>query len=220
MKLFRLMTRFRIAAALFLVLASATSSRADDFAQKIRDISPDGQFAMLVSYDEELNQEFMGSDDKGDPDKIAPEAMKQVDIVALPSKKIVMNLLSVEALDGNTNIALIWSPDSKWFALYFGHTRTGDTEVYRRSGDEFILALQTDDAQIHSEKGLKDAVVKNEYVRPIRWTKPGVLVLRHHMIFRGDKGDAAFELTAGVDPKSGKFLILARKRIRSKTENN
>lgn len=219
MKLFRLMTRYPIAAALFLVLASATSIRADDFAQKIRDISPDGQFAMLLSYDEELNKEFMGSD-MDTPDKIAPEAMKQVDIVALPSKKIVTTLRDGEALDGNTNIALIWSSDSKWFAFYSGHTRTGDTEVYRRSGDEFVLALQTDDRQIHSEKGLEGAVVKNEYVRPVRWTKPGILILRHHMIFRGDKGDAAFELTAGVDPKSGKFLILARKRIRSKTENN
>lgn len=219
MKLFRLMTRFPITAALFLVLASATSIRADDFAQKIRDVSPDGQFAMLLSYDEELNKEFMGSD-MDTPDKIAPEAMKQVDIVALPSKKIVTNLRAVEALDGNTNIALIWSPDSKWFAFYSGHTRTGDTDVYHRSGDEFVLALQTDDRQIHSEKGLEGAVVKNEYVRPIRWTKPGILILRHHMIFRGDKGDAAFELTAGVDPKSGKFQILARKKIRSKTTRN
>jgi len=219
MKLFRLMTRYPIAAALFLVLAPATPSRADDFAQRIRHISPDGQFAMLVSYDEELNKEFVGSE-MDTPDKIAPEAMKQVDLVALPSKKIVTNLRDVEALDGNTNIALIWSPDSKWFAFYSGHTRTGDTEVYRRSGSEFVLALQTDDAQLKSEKGLKGAVVKNDYVRPIRWTKPGILILRHHMIFRGDKGDATFELTAGVDPKSDKFLILARKRIRSKTENN
>jgi hypothetical protein len=218
-KLFSLMTRFPIVAVLFLVLASATSIRAEDFAQKIRDISPDGQFAMLLSYDEELNKEFMGSD-MDTPDRIAPEAMKQVDIVTLPWKKIVTTLRDVQALDGNTNIALIWSPDSKWFAFYSGQTRTGDTEVYRRSGDEFVLALQTDDAQLKSEKGLKGAVVKNDYVRPIRWTKPGVLLLKHHMIFRGDKGDATFELTAGVDPKSGKFLILAKKRMHSKTESN
>jgi hypothetical protein len=212
MKLFRLLARVPITAALFL-LASPTSIRADDFAQKIRDISPDGQFAMLLSYDEELNKESMGSE-KGNPDKIIPEAMKQIDLVALPAKKVVMNLRSGEALDGNTDIALIWSPDSNWFAFYSGKTRTGDTEVYRRSGSEFVLALQTDDVQLKSEKGLKGAVVKNDYVRPIRWTKPGVLVLQHHMIFRGDKGEATFELTAGVDPKSGKFLILARKKIR------
>ena len=213
------MTRVHIVAALFLVFAPATSSRASDFAEKLRDISPDGQFAMLVSYDEELNKELGGSE-KGDPDRIDPGAIKSVDVVALPSKKIVMNLLGGDILGGYTGPALIWSPDSKWFASYTGFSRTGDTEVYRRSGNEFVLALQTDDAQFKSEKGLKGGVVKNDYVRPIRWTKPGVLVLRHHMIFRGDKGDAAFELTAGTDPKSGKFLILARKRIRSKTERN
>jgi hypothetical protein len=174
---------------------------------------------MLVYYDEELNKELRGSE-KDDPDKIDPGAIKGVDIVALPSKKVVMNLLGEDILGGYTGPVLIWSPDSKWFAYYSGYSRTGDTQVYRRSGNEFILALQTDDVQIHSEKGLKDAVVKNDYVRPIRWTKTGVLVLRHHMIFRGDKGDAAFELTAGVDPKSGKFVILARKRIRSKTERD
>src|SRR3954462_2124431 len=165
-----------IVAAVCLVVSPQISIAASDFAEKISHVSPDGEFALLVSYDEELNNESNATG-TAKSKQIDPATIKRLDLVAMPSKKIVVNLLAEDVLGGYTGPTMIWSADSKWFAIYSGYSRTGDTQVYRRNGNEFILALQTDDAQVHSEKGLADAEVRNEYVRPVRWTKSGRLLL-------------------------------------------
>ena len=58
--------------------------------------------------------------------------------------------------------------------------------------------------------------VRNEYVRPIKWKKPGVLVLEQNSILRGGEGDdAKLQLVAGLDSKSGKFKVVSKKKMRS-----
>jgi hypothetical protein len=94
---FLLVTIVRLSVVALLCLSSGAAigqAQAAD-AEKIRDISPDGQFAMRISYDEDLNTQSIESE-KADPDKIFPGAIKGVDLVAVPSKKIVTNLLGEE----------------------------------------------------------------------------------------------------------------------------
>jgi len=107
---------------------------------------------------------------------------------------------------------VIWSPDSQWFAFPFseGH-RVTETYVYRRSGDEFAV-LETEELRVEAKGD-----VRNEYVTPIRWVKPGVLLLEQFDIFRGGEGkDATYQFTAKFDEKTGKFRIISKKKVPSK----
>ena len=58
--------------------------------------------------------------------------------------------------------------------------------------------------------------VRNEYIRPIKWVKPAVLLLEQFDIFRGGSGDATYQFTAKFDDKTGKFQITSKKKIPSK----
>jgi hypothetical protein len=157
--------------------------------EKIRDVSPDGKFALRISC----------SSEPEDPDNIDSSLVTAVDFVSLPSKKVVVNF--GQDYDG---FHLIWSPDSKWvaFPLPEGH-RVTYTHVYHRSGDE-LRDLETAENLRVDAKG----DVRNEYVNPVRWAKPGVLLLEQFDIFRGGNGeDATYQFTAKFDENSGKFQI-------------
>jgi hypothetical protein len=107
---------------------------------------------------------------------------------------------------------LIWSPDSKWvaFPLSEGH-RITDTHVYHRSGEEFTQ-LETGNLRVDAKGD-----VRNEYVTPVRWVKPGVLLLEQFDIFRGGEGeDATYRFTANFDEKTGRFRIISKKKVPSK----
>jgi hypothetical protein len=165
--------------------------------EKIRDVSPDGKFAMRISC----------SSEPEDPNNIDSSLITAVQLVSLPSKNAVMNLppnYNGSAAD------LIWSQDSKWLAssIYSG-PRVGDTYVYHSSGHYFIQ-LDTQELRVDVEGD-----VKNEYVNPVRWVKPGVLLLEQNDIFRGDGKDANHRFTASFDDKTGKFRIISNTKIRS-----
>jgi hypothetical protein len=120
----------------------------------------------------------------------------------------------VNVSEGNEVSApnVIWSPDSRWFAFPFseGH-RVTDTSVYHRSGDEFT-PVETEELRVEAKGD-----VRNEYVTPIRWIKPGVLLLEQFDIFRGGDGkDATYQFTARFDDKSGKFQVISKKKVPSK----
>jgi hypothetical protein len=177
-------------------------------AEKIRDISPDKKFAMRIRYDAEENKTMI-EDHNGDPDTIFPEAIKAVDLVSLASKEVVANLAEADSYMGGAS--LVWSQDSNWCAFYsMSGIRVGETYVYNRHGEDFHK---------FGTEGLRVDVrgdVKNDYVRPIRWLKPGVLVLEEFAIFRGGQGSAGFQFTASFDEKTGKFQIISKKKLPSK----
>jgi hypothetical protein len=165
--------------------------------EKIRDVSPDGKFALRISC----------SGEPDDPDDIDSNLITAVDVVSLPSKKVVVNI----GKEG-TPPRLIWSPDSKWFAFPFseGH-RITYTSVYHLSGEEFT-PLETESLRVDAEGD-----VRNEYVNPLRWVKPGVLLLEQFDIFRGGNGDdATYQFTAKFDEKTSKFQISSSKKVPSK----
>ncbi len=59
--------------------------------------------------------------------------------------------------------------------------------------------------------------VRNEYINPIRWIRPGVLLVKQFDIFRdGNDEDATYQFTAKFDEKTGKFRIISKKEVPSK----
>lgn len=169
--------------------------------EKIRDVSPAGKFGVRISCSAEPE----------DPDKyIDPSLITRVDLVSLPSKKFVIKL--VENTEVNSGYeSSVWSKDSNWFAVSFNTVRFSDTSVYHRSGENFA-DFKTDELRVDAKGD-----VRNEYVRPIRWVKPGVLLLEQYDIFRGGEGeDATYRFTAKFDEKTGKFQIISKKKVQSK----
>lgn len=169
--------------------------------EKIRDISPDQKFAVRI----------LCSSEPEDPNNIDFSLITGVELVSLPSKKIVMNL--PQNYDGGVN-HLIWSQDSNWFALSASSgPRVTDTYVYRRSGDDFG-ELETENLQVDVKGDVRD-----EYVRPIRWVKPGALLLEEYVIFRdGDGKDATYQFTASFDEKTGNFESFQRRNFHRRSK--
>ncbi|PYL70262.1 MAG: hypothetical protein DMF22_09950, partial [Verrucomicrobia bacterium] len=166
--------------------------------EKILDISPDQKFAVLISC----------SSEPEDPNHIDSSLISAVKFVSLPSKRIVMDL---QNYDGSA-AHVIWSPDSNWLAFSSSSgPRVTDTYVYHRSGDDFG-EVKTENLQVDVKGD-----VRNQYVTPLRWVKPAVLLLEQLSIFRGGDGkDATYQFTARFDEKTGKFQIISKKKVPSK----
>jgi hypothetical protein len=180
-----------------LILAQLITAQESAKFEKIRDISPDGKFAVRISC----------SSEPDDPNNIDSSLITAVELVSIPAKELVMKL--PQNYDGGFD-HLIWSQDSKWFALSASSgPRVTDTYVYHRSGDDFG-AFKTENLQVDVKGD-----VRNEYVSPIRWLKPGVLLLEQFTIFRGEDS-STFRFTAKFDEKAGKFRIISRKKVPSK----
>ena len=136
--------------------------------------------------------------------------IKAIELVTLPAKNKVLELLpSDDVVTNYDNITLVWSPDSNWCAFYYNQPRVGYSSVYGRCGDKFVEVTKRDDLRVDVKGN-----VRNEYVQPIRWTKPGVLLLEQVSIFRGAEiDDAKFQLTAAADPRTGKFKVISKKKL-------
>lgn len=167
--------------------------------EKITDLSPDKKLGVRITCESEPE----------DPAKIDPGSITAVDLVLLPSKKRVMELS--RSYDG-APARIFWAQDSKWFALSVSEgPRVTDTEVYHRGGDEFEK-LDTEGMTVDT-----GGDVRNQYIEPVRWLKPGTLVLTQLTIFRGDKGDSTIQFTVRFD-QSGKLYVVGKKKIRTKSE--
>ena len=167
--------------------------------EKIRDVSPDGKFGLRISC----------SSEPEDPDNIDSTLVTSVDLVSLPSKKVF-----VSVAEEGTPPRLIWPPDSKWVAFPFseGH-RITYTHVYHLSGDDFVSMVRENEELLVPTK----ADVRNEYVTPVRWLKPGVLLLEQQDILRGGEGkDVYYRFTVKFGDQPGKFQVISKKKIPSK----
>lgn len=185
-------------------MSTILPARAQDTSlqEKIRDVSPDKKFAVRISYDPTV--------DDGSGDEISKDAIRSVDVVSLADKKVVVNL--VEGSDRAIEGKIVWSADSKWIACAEseGH-RVTETSAYRWSGDKFEL-LDTEEMTVPA-----GGDPRNQYVTPLRWLKPGTLVLNQFTIFYHGEGDSTFEFTVRFD-NAGKFHVISRKKVRNKSE--
>lgn len=178
-------------------------------AEILRDTSPDGKFAMRIKYDKDLNDRMLRADNPKPKSNIFSEAITIIELVSLPDKEAAATLFNAAKDFGNYfhDITLLWSSDSKWCAFYFSFPRTGHTAVYHLSGEKFKAANKAEELTPPTKGS-----VRNEYISPVRWVKPGVLQLDVERVFRGDyAGDGYSAFTVRFDGK-GKFQIL--KKIR------
>jgi hypothetical protein len=184
-----------LAILLFFVGASTLAEEIPT-ANNIRYFSPDKKLAVRITYDPSLLPE--------NGEEIPPEAIRKLELIAMPSEEIVLDFSDEE---GGLQGKVIWSQDSKWFAyaLKLGQ-RVTETRVCHRSGDRFE-ALKTEYLEVDP-----GGDVRNEYVTPLRWVKPGTLVLEQFSIFRGGAGDAKIQFTVRFD-EHGKFHVISRKKI-------
>jgi hypothetical protein len=193
--------RRALSAVLLIALSVAIRQAAaqdDESWEKIRDISPDKKFAMRIKCDGEPE----------DPEHIDSNLITAIDLVSLPSKKAVAQLLPSDDVGTHfEDVTLIWSSDSKWCAFYYNQPRIGYTTVLRRVGDKFVAANKPQKLMIHL-KG--DG--RNEYIRPVKWVQPGELVLKQTTIFRAD-AEANYEFTARFDSKTEKFQVTSKREI-------
>ena len=183
----------RLLLCLLICVFTSLPVRAEESAnwEKITAFSPDKKFAMRIVCDSKPD----------DPEKIDAGSVKAVQIVSLPGKEVVSSLSAGE-YDG---FRLIWSSDSKWCAFYsMSGPRVGDTSVYRLQGDKFVML----EAEQMSVEVKGDA--RNQYIEPVRWLKPGTLVLKQFTIFRGG-GDSTVQFTVRFDD-SGKFHVISQKK--------
>ena len=190
----------------FLFAGMAFSTEEDSLQEKISDHSPDKKFALRTKYDSTI--------DDGSRDEISKEAIKSIDVVAMPEKKVVANL--VQDFDGgdigSISTKIIWSPDSKWFAYgESGGHRVTNTDVFHWKGDKFE-ALDTEHLSVPA-----GGDPRNQYITPIKWLKPGTLLLEQFTIFFYNKGDSTYQFTARFDA-SGKFQVLSRKKVKNRDE--
>jgi len=170
-------------------------------AKNIRYFSPDKKFAVRIAYDPSLLPE--------NGEEIPPEATRKLELVAMPSEEVMLDFSDEE---GGLQGKVIWSQDSKWFAyaLSLGQ-RVTETRVCHRSGDRFEK-LKTE--YLGADPG---GDVRNEYVTPLRWVKPGTLVLEQFSIFRGGAGDAKIQFTVRFD-EHGKFHVVSKRKIQERNE--
>ena len=198
----------RLLPVIFISLSAISASVAQDSekVEEIRDVSPDKKFAMRIVCDSEPE----------DPDHIDSALITGIELIALPSKKVMAQLLPSGDVDSHfEDVTLIWSLDSRWCAFYYSFPRVGYTSVYHLSGRKFVAANKPEELSINAAKGLKDADVRNEHIRPLRWSKPGVLVLEQYTTFRSAEGpgDITYQFTAAFSEKGRKFRILSKKEI-------
>jgi hypothetical protein len=173
---------------------SSLPVRAEESAnwEKITAFSPDKKFAMRIVCDSKPD----------DPENIDSGSVKTLEIVSMPAKEVVGSL-SAGGYDG---FRLLWSSDSKWCAFYsMSGPRVGDTAVYRLKDDKFVQ-LETEQLGVEVKGD-----TRNQYVEPVRWSKPGTLVLKQFTIFRGGAGDSTIQFTVRFDD-TGKFHVISKKK--------
>jgi hypothetical protein len=189
-----------LALSLFVACASAHPEEIPT-AKRIRYFSPDKKFAVRIAYDPSLLP--------GSGDEIPPEAIRKLELIAMPGEGVMLDFSSEE---GGLQGKVVWSQDSNWFAYAVSlGQRVTETHVCHRWGERFEK-LKTE--YLGVDPG---GDVRNEYVKPLRWVRPGTLLLEQFSIFRGGAGDATIQFAVRFD-EDGKFRVVSKKKIREKNE--
>jgi hypothetical protein len=209
-------TRLQLALATFVLAARSVCADDAALAEKIRDISPDQKFALRISYDQKEDGRIAAQNDPGEhrlSDGMFSRAVAEIDLVSLPEREKVVELFKPDLGMNFGDITLLWSADSLWFAYYNSELGTGDTYVYTLRDGKFLKVNS-------SGKDLRAKIkgdFRNEWIRPIKWTNPGVLVLEDEAI--GNSGHVKFELTARINPDGGAHVINQKKlKVKPETE--
>jgi hypothetical protein len=174
------------------------SSRADD---QIRNASPDGKFAILLTQPE--------------------EGGVKIQLIEVSSRKVVLDLAESGAPHAK-DCKLLWAPDSQRVAFYEAVHRGGDTTVYFRNDTGFTespLPELSGCATAAQKKELKAKGVLKfiEYnAMPKEWLKSGALVIVDDQGWETNDGNlrgCTQTVTIGFDTKhKASVLHVAHKK--------
>ena len=181
-----------------MVCVTMSAIAAEETVEVLRSHSPDKKFAMQIVCETEHAK----------AEDIPANAVRSASLVTLPGKQEAASLLSEDDLRGFGGLKLVWSADSQWCAFYSGTQRIGYTTVFRRKDEAFIKVANEEQLSVPNEVD-----TRNEYISPVRWVKPGVLLLEHRIIPRGDGAGLNVQFTATFDAKTGKFRIGGVKKL-------
>ena len=186
------------------VLCLLPPARGDDQFERIRDISPNKKLAMRV---------VCGSR-PDDPENIDSAIIQSITLISLPDKKTALQLLPAEDV-GSTfqGLKLVWSPDSKWCAFYYAAPRVGYTHVFRLAGGKFVPTVKPEDLRVNLPK---EGEVRDEFISPMKWIKPGELLLEQDSIFRAsdnEPSDSTWEFTALFHPSGKSYKITSKRQV-------
>jgi hypothetical protein len=154
----------RLVPALVALAANLSfSSWADE---QIRDPSPDGRFAMLLTEDQK------------------EEGRVKIQLIEVSSRNVVLELAD-SGHPHSEHCKLLWAPDSQHVAFYEAHHRGGDTTVYFRNESGFIespLPELSNCATAAEKKELKGKGV-HKFIEantaPKEWLKSGALIVQN-----------------------------------------
>lgn len=169
--------------------------------------SPDNRFAIRKVFSDEFN--------------LSGSKVTRAEVIEQPSGRVLCDLTRDDIGTGaGREGEVLWAPDSKRFAYVssdltqragnlFSNPRSApqrkQTAVYQFSGESFArieiplgeVPGRADDAE------LQDAILGHDYVEPLRWSKPDVLVLEKHEYYEKLKpsaiGDTKFESIHSFD---------------------
>lgn len=163
--------------------------------------SPDGRFAIRKVFSDEL--ELKGS------------KVVRSELIDRKSGAVLCDLTSDDIGTGAQREGeVLWSPDSKRVACLSIDLPQGEgtllgtprppllrkqTALYQLSGDKFVrVDLSLGEVPGRNEDTeLEKAVLGHEYIEPLRWAKPNVLVLQRHEYYERFKplkvGDSTFD---------------------------
>jgi hypothetical protein len=209
--------------------AQETGTQNGALAKKIRDISPNKKFAMRISYDAEMYKKMFpdagntsSTLQRGIEGEYFSDTIKAIELISLPGKVVVADL----PWDGSANhTSLIWSRDSKWCAFYAETPRWGLTWVYHLRAGKFVQLnekmQQGTDAEASGPSNWSAPLeievagdVRREWLKPVRWVKPGALLLEQSVMFRAaDAGEVTYRLTAAFDEATGKYRIISKTKL-------
>jgi hypothetical protein len=190
-----------------LFMAAHLHSEEPTLSEKICAISPDQKFAVRILYDEKENEKDAPQlkEERTSPliEGIFWPSVKAVDIVSLPAKEKVVELTDSE---GNGNLTLMWSADSRWCAFYQNEVNDGYTSVFNQRDGKFVKLDDLNDLHLKFKGNFR-----KEWIEPIRWMKPGVLIL--HDEVAGENGSQGFEVTVRFD-EEGKPHVIGQKKLK------
>jgi hypothetical protein len=175
--------------ALILIATSFVPSLAAE--EVIKDKSPDGQFAMLVTQPEELGV--------------------KIQLIETTSRKVVLDVAEIGHFGPHAeDWKILWAPDSKRFAFYEPNRRGGETTVYFRNESGFTESAlpELGGCATAAEKKELKAQGVNKFIEanttPKEWLKSGALVVVNDQGWETNDGNlrgCTQTVTIGFDVK-------------------
>ena len=170
--------------------------------------SPDGKFAFLAA---------------SQPDQ---EPKRRYDLIEKDSERVLLRVAESEEEKDRLTTAVLWSPDSKRFALTFSVVRLGnEVSVYFRTGETFreIKLPELPEAEVPERtKGGKHAWKWSAInsARAMRWQKDGSLVveIESELVGGGSSMSAKRTVVIGFDKSDAAKIVKSTQKVSSHIE--